>query len=184
MNLPSTNNGCESFNAKIKRQYTLRNKLQLSAFLPKVESMLADWSKHSETNPFSTCTPITSDCEIAAYKWAKDIDRSSIHHWYGNFYVVPSSNAQISPQSWLDIYISRRWLTFNDFLVWQQSCWLVVPLESCTCPIGLKVYSCKHSVGLAIIFNLFQVHDKARVEPLGKRRGKGRPKRITTAYGK
>ncbi|CAF4098714.1 unnamed protein product, partial [Rotaria sp. Silwood1] len=67
--------------------------------------MLADWSKHSEINPFAICTPITSSIEIAAYKWATDIDCSSIHHWYGNFYVVPSSNAQISSSTWLDIYI-------------------------------------------------------------------------------
>ncbi len=109
-----------------------------------------------------------------------------MYHWYSNFYVyvVPSSNARISSSSWLDIYISRRWLTFNDFLVWQQSCWLVVPLQSCTCPIGLKVYSCKHSAGLAIPFNLFQVNDKTRVELLGKRRGKRRPKEVNTAYGK
>ncbi len=85
----------------------------------------------------------------------------------------------------LDIYISRRWLTFNDFLVWQQSCWLVIPLESCTYPIGLKVYSCEYSVGfLAILFNLFQVNDMTRIESLGKRRGKGRPKKVNTAYGK
>ncbi|CAF0887163.1 unnamed protein product [Rotaria sp. Silwood1] len=81
---------------------------------------------------------------------------------------VASSNAQMSSSTWLDVYISRRWLIFNDFLVWQESCWLVVPLESCTCPVGLKDYSCKHSVGLGILFNLYQVNDKTRVEQLGK----------------
>jgi hypothetical protein len=146
--------------------------------------MLADWSKHSEINPFCTSTPITPFCELAAYKWAMDIDRGSIHHWYNNFYVVPSSNAQMSSSAWLNIYISRQWLTFDDFLVWQRSCWLVAPLESCTCPVGLKIYSCKHSVGLAIVFNLYQVSEKTRVQPLGKRKGKGRPKKVKTAYGK
>jgi hypothetical protein len=80
-----------------------------------------------------------------------------------------------------DIYISRYWLTFNDFLVWQRSCWLVVPLTSFICPVGLKVYSCKHAVGLAILLNLYQVSDKTRVEPLGKRRRKGRPKKVNAA---
>ena len=73
---------------------------------------------------------------------------------------------------------------FDDFLLWQRSCWLVVPLESCTCPVGLKVYPCQHSVGLAIVLNLYQVSEKTRVQPLGKRRGKGRPKKVNTAYGK
>ena len=95
LNLPSTNNGCESFNAKIKRQCTLRNRLPLSSFLPKIELMLADWSKYCESNPFATCTPTKSSIEIAAYKWITEIGRTSIHHWYDNFYVVPSSNAQM-----------------------------------------------------------------------------------------
>ncbi|CAF1484455.1 unnamed protein product [Adineta ricciae] len=92
LNLPSTNNGCESFNAKIKREYTLRNKLHLSSFLPKIESMLEDWSKDSDINPFAVQTPISSENELAAYEWSMDINRSRIHHWYNNFYVVPSSS--------------------------------------------------------------------------------------------
>ena len=184
LNLPSTNNGCESFNAKVKRQYTMRKKLHLTSFLPKIELMLEEWSKHSEKGPFAVCTSITSSTEIDAYRWIKDIDHSPIYHWYDNFYVVPSSNTQISPSTWLNTYISCNWDTFDDFLVWQQSCWLVVPLESCTCPVGLKCYSCKHSVGLGILFNLYQINDKARVEQLGKRKQKGRAKKVTTAYGK
>ena len=39
-------------------------------------------------------------------------------------------------------------------LVWQQPCWPVDPLESCTCPGGLKCYSCKPLVSLRILFNL------------------------------
>ncbi|CAF1644174.1 unnamed protein product, partial [Didymodactylos carnosus] len=133
-------------NAKIKQQYTLRNKLHLSSFLPKIETMLDDWSKHCDTNPFSVCASIIPDCELAGYKWATMIDL------YNDFYVVSSSNAYITPWAWSDIYRSRQWLTFNDFLVWQQSCWLVAPLQSCSCPVGMKQYSCKHSVGLAILF--------------------------------
>ncbi|CAF0820996.1 unnamed protein product [Didymodactylos carnosus] len=71
--------------------------------------------------------------------------------------------------------------SFNDFLVWQQSCWLVAPLQSCSCPVGMKQYSCKHSVGLAILFNLYQVSDKTRIQPLGKRKTKGRPKKVSKA---
>ena len=42
LNLPSTNNACESFNAKIKRQYTVRSMLLLSSFLPKMELILVE----------------------------------------------------------------------------------------------------------------------------------------------
>jgi hypothetical protein len=60
----------------------------------------------------------------------------------------------------------------------------VIPLESCTCPVGLKVYSCKQSIGLGILFNLYQITDKTRGEVLGKRRRRGRLTKVTTAYGK
>ncbi|CAF1589200.1 unnamed protein product, partial [Didymodactylos carnosus] len=100
LNIPATNNGSESMNAKIKQQYTLRNKLHLSSFLPKIETMLGDWSKHCDTNPFSVCASIIPDCELAGYKWATMIDRNSILYWHGNFYVVPSSNAHITPSAW------------------------------------------------------------------------------------
>ncbi|CAF4616030.1 unnamed protein product [Didymodactylos carnosus] len=143
--------------------------------------MLGDWSKHCDTNPFSVCASIIPDCELAGYKWATIIDRNSILYWHGDFYVVQSLNARITPSVWLDIYRSRQWLTFNDFLVWQQSCCLVAPLQSCSCPVGMKQYSCKHSVGLAILFNLYQVSDKTRIKPLGKRKTKGRPKKVSKA---
>ena len=39
-------------------------------------------------------------------------------------------------------------------------------------------------MGLGTLFNLYQINDKARVEQLGKRKQKGRAKKVTTAYGK
>ncbi|CAF1543234.1 unnamed protein product [Didymodactylos carnosus] len=116
---PSTKNGCESMNAIIKQKYTLRNKLQLSAFLPKMEQMLTDWSEASISSPFAAATSISPDTELYAYKWSVSINRFDIFHWFNTFYVVPSS-------------------------------------------------------GLGIVFNLYQVTDKTRCEPLGKRKGKGR----------
>ena len=67
---------------------------------------------------------------MVAYKWITEIGRISIHHYYDNFYAVPSSNVQMSCSTWLNTHISRHWLAFHDFLMWQKSCWLVVPLES------------------------------------------------------
>ena len=61
---PSTNNGYESMNAIIKRTYTLRNKLHLSAFLQKIEQMLKNWFEESISLPFSNNTTIASDTEL------------------------------------------------------------------------------------------------------------------------
>ena len=80
-------------NAIIKRTYTLRNKLHLSAFLPKIEQMLKHWSKGNISLPFSNNTRIASDTELQAYQWSISVNRGDILHWFNTFYVVPSSTA-------------------------------------------------------------------------------------------
>ena len=86
---PSTNNGLESLNAVIKQKYTLRNKLHLSTFLPKVEVMLSDWSQASLTTPFATVTDITFEMELHAYKWSINVNQHDIIYFIDNFYIVP-----------------------------------------------------------------------------------------------
>ena len=94
-NIPSTNNGCESLNGKIKQQYTLRNKLHLSSFLLKLEYMLHDWSIKSSSNGFITNPSISTELELTAFKWLSTINQIDILHWFGNWYIVPSSNPTI-----------------------------------------------------------------------------------------
>src|SRR5207249_344471 len=105
---PSTNNGLESLNAIIKQKYTLRNKLHLSAFLPKVEAMLLDWSQASISTPFAIITDITSEMELQAYKWSLNVNQFDILFFYNNFYIVPSSKSVMSTSIWLDLYKSSQ----------------------------------------------------------------------------
>ena len=120
--------------------------------------------------------------QLHAFKWSTSIDRAEILNWFHNFYVVPSSTyAIMSTVQWLEIYKSGQWTTFDEFPAWKSSCWLVSPLSSCTCPKGLKEYLCKHSVGLAIVLNIYQVSDVTKFTPVGKRKTPGRPKKVRTA---
>ena len=98
--MPSTNNGCESLNAVIKKKYTMRNKLHLSSFLPKIEQMLYDWSTASSSNVFVSKPPI-SDVESCAFKWLNCIDKIPVLHWFDPWYVIPPSNSLITPAIWL-----------------------------------------------------------------------------------
>ena len=59
---------------------------------------------------------------VAAYKWITEINRTSIHRWYNDFYVISSSNHRLSFSTWLDTYISHHWLAFHGFFVWQKTC--------------------------------------------------------------
>ncbi|CAF1565268.1 unnamed protein product, partial [Rotaria sordida] len=64
--IPSTNNGIESFNGKIKQMYTLRNKLSLSSFLQTAERMLYDWSLASISTPFAIQIEFNDDLAARA----------------------------------------------------------------------------------------------------------------------
>ena len=45
----------------------------------------------------------------------------------------------------------------------------------------MKSYLCKHSVGLAILFKMYDIKEKTRAEVLGKRRGNDRSKKVKSA---
>ncbi|CAF1459234.1 unnamed protein product, partial [Rotaria sp. Silwood1] len=68
------------------------------------------------------------------------------------------------------MYQLQQWTSFDEFVIWLKSCWLVCPLNSCTCPNGLKSYVCKHSIGLGMLLNKYEINDKTRLQVLGKRR--------------
>ncbi|CAF1366929.1 unnamed protein product [Rotaria sordida] len=67
--VPSTNNGLESLNGRIKKDYTLRNRVALSAFLKTAERLLIDWSKDSEEKPFQLHITYKDDLKLSAYTW-------------------------------------------------------------------------------------------------------------------
>ncbi|CAF0900360.1 unnamed protein product [Rotaria sordida] len=117
INVPSTNNGRESLNGKIKQQYTLRNKLHLSLFLPKIEQMLHDWSTNSFLNGFVTKSSISTTLELVSIKWSTSIDKISILHWFDTWYIVPSSNSLITPAIWLQMYQQQHWTSFFEFTI-------------------------------------------------------------------
>ena len=143
--------------------------------------MLKDWSEESVAEPFALSPNISSDNEMKAYQWSTQVNRQEIFHWFNNYYIVPSSESAMTTSNWLMLYRSGQWKSFDEFVSWQKSCWLVCPLLSCTCPVWLKQYTCKHSVGLGMIFGSYEVSDQARLQPLGKRKSKGRPKKVRTA---
>ncbi|CAF1193129.1 unnamed protein product [Didymodactylos carnosus] len=69
---PSTNNG---LNGRIKKDYTLRNRLSLSTFLKTAERMLIDWSTDSGKKPFQLRTTYKDHLKFAAYTWLQQVRR-------------------------------------------------------------------------------------------------------------
>ncbi|CAF3865067.1 unnamed protein product, partial [Didymodactylos carnosus] len=114
MGIPSTNNGLESSNGKIKEQYTLRVKLNLSSFLPTMQQMLSEWSSKSTEEPFHTFPVVSVAQEKEALTWLQSLDKKTILHWYGNSYIVPSTfNHQYNSMLWLQEYSTLPWTQWD-----------------------------------------------------------------------
>ena len=124
---------------------------------------------------------VSTDLELTSLKWCNSIEEKNILYWFDRWYIVPSSNSLMVPAVWLQIYQMQQWTSFDEFVKWLRSCYIVFPLNSCTCPNRMKSYLCKHSVGLAILFKMYVIKEKTRAEVLGKRRGKGRSKKVKSA---
>ncbi|CAF1359139.1 unnamed protein product [Didymodactylos carnosus] len=103
---PSTNNGLESLNGKIKQMYTLRNKLSLSSFLQTAERMLYDWSLASANTPFAIQIEFTNNLATRAYQWLQKLDRTKVLHLGAASYVVPSSEPKMGTSLWYNIIIA------------------------------------------------------------------------------
>ncbi|CAF1292511.1 unnamed protein product [Didymodactylos carnosus] len=181
---PSTNNGLESLNGKIKLMYTLRNKLSLSSFLQTAERMSYDWSLASANTPFAIQIEFTDDLAARAYQLLQKLDRTKVLHLGAASYVVPSSEQKTGTSLWVQYYHSMSRNSYNEFIDWLNSARLVdfsrlTPPLFCSCKYGLKEYSCVHSLGLLMMWD----HRKVP-QPLGTRRGKGRPKKVKLALTK
>ena len=124
---------------------------------------------------------VSTDLELTSLKWCNSIEEIDILYWFDTWYIVPSSNSLITPAVWLQIYQMQQWTSFDEFVKWLRSCYIVSPLNSCTCPNGMKSYLCKHSVGLAVLFKMYAIKEKTRAQVLGKRRGKGSSKKVKSA---
>ncbi|CAF3926247.1 unnamed protein product [Rotaria sordida] len=119
--IPSTNNGIESFNGKIKQMYTLRNKLSLSLFLQTAERMLYDWSLASIGTPFAIQIEFNDDLAARAYKWLQKLDRTKVLHLGATSYVVPSSEPKMDTLLWVQHYHSISWNSYDEFIDWSNS---------------------------------------------------------------
>ncbi|CAF1351613.1 unnamed protein product [Didymodactylos carnosus] len=180
MGIPSTNNGLESSNGKIKEQYTLRVKLNLSSFLPTMQQMLSEWSSKSTEEPFHTFPVVSVAQEKEALTWLQSLDKKTILHWYGNSYIVPSTfNHQYNSMLWLQEYSTLPWTQWDNFPQWLKAGRLITIPMTCSCRSNLKTYVCKHAIGLMMHFGCNIVKDPVKLQNFQKRRG--RPRKVGNA---
>ena len=181
---PSTNNGLESLNGRIKNHYTMRNKLALAPFLQLAEKMLIDWSMENLKNPFQTYLTIDTDLDLKAYDWSNKVDRNEILQLDGFTFVVPTKEPHMNTRSWVHYFYTMNWLSYDHFKQWLGSARILnylnaLPPVFCSCKYGLKQYSCIHTTGLMMIWGV-----RTLPQLLGKRNAKGRRKKAKYALSK
>ena len=81
----------------------------------------------------------------------------------------------------------KSWKTFDTYVAGMSRLWLVNFITNdwitsrCSCSYYVKHYICKHIVGLAAKFDLFEFRPEAKSLPLGMKRKRGRPARAKKA---
>jgi hypothetical protein len=201
LNGPSTNNGLEATNAVIKKNHTYRERLPVQQFLTLlVEKLLPAWS--TERNPanvnfkeFAIQPQITLETWTKAYQWAKS--GTTLLSEEGDqttcTYYAASSEYQTSTGQVDEAMVSQYRAaiiassTFDDYSKHRKSLWLITITDNqwekakCNCPVYLKRYVCKHTVGLGIRLGLTDAPLHAKNILIGQKRKRGRPSKAKPA---
>jgi hypothetical protein len=198
---PSTNNSLEATNKWIKERYTLRERLPLNRFVETASSIVSSWSqerdtKHSSCVHFSDYPDIPTNLQSQSYGFAKSsiqIKKRKIND-NNSIYFFPSSNSNYKNLKEEDInsYLKKmenfKFRSFDSYVKFIERLWIVhychnnMYESTCSCPIFMKNYICKHIVSIAIINKEYEVKPEAKIDSnLNAKRVRGRPKKSTKA---
>ena len=188
---PSTNNGLESTNRVIKDEDTLRSRLPLSQFVAVCLQIAKKWSESyfgPSPTVFASTPTIGLNDWTDAYHWIK-LNKSILSVNKKNvtthFVSTKDQNETFGDKQIKDVTV-RRWKSFNEYKEKAFSVWIVVATDetdwkrwTCTCPPFLKLFKCKHIIGIAARQKLVQVPLAAKDTPINQKRRRGRPKMAT-----
>lgn len=190
--LPSHNNALESKNNVIKRKYTLRRRLNIVKFNTQLFKFFIDMSScYEEDLIYAVTSTIPIEEWTKAIVWAKDkkinsIIRDSEQPNVKLIYVPSTSfletNDKKLESSDIDDFLNFKPDNFDDFyknvfsiykIDFHNDDWR---MSKCTCPHFLKLYYCKHVLGLSIRFKKTKPPASANPDKLGEKKKRGRPK--------
>ena len=194
---PSTNNGLESINSTLKKESTLRNRMQMSEFLKTTLDVAKNWSL--KRDPTSANHPkkisreptVTTSEFTSAYNWLKEVTLSHRK--------VPGSTQYFFKSKRAATQITKRQMkeycgaansnyspqTFDEYHRIFFSMWCVeFPANAnetswkearCSSPTFQKNYIYKHIIGIAARLKLVTIPNLAKNVPIGEKRKRGRP---------
>lgn len=191
MYVPSQNNACEGTNRTIEDEHTIRERLTMALFKLSMVNMLRIWSESYDfEKKFFEIATIVLDTWTKAYNWNKSSKQlKSVEKDDSVRYYTPTGDKLTITDSEISTVELKRWNTFEQFKKRAFSVWIVdLPkngekwLEgTCTCPVFMKEYICKHVVGIALRLKYTRAPPQAKNVPLGQKRKLGRPAKAKKA---
>lgn len=198
---PITNNGLEATIGTLKNEGTMRERLPVEQFLSLLEhSILRKWSlerdpQNPNFKPFCMKPEYDTQIWTDANNWAKlnmkilSKNEENISQYYFSSSMARLSNIDISPEI-INAHEAAhlQWTSFDRYK--SEFCnrfWVVTVVmvdevrASCTCPVYLKKYACKHSLGMLIRLRKVKVPLEVLNIPLGEKRKRGRPSKAKKA---
>lgn len=183
---PSTNNALESFNGKIKKEATLREKLPISRFVSVLKNFVRDCSV---TMKFSSEVVIGQQLWLDAYNYAKT-KPALLKRRVGDMlmYWCPITADKLFDKKDTQKCIQNKWeslkeyrrnpVCFVDFISdnWMNS--------SCSCLPGQKHYVCVHILAIAIMKDMVIVPSHIKAVPIGAKIKRGRPAKCSKALSR
>ena len=185
---PSTNNCLEATNLAIKRQNTLRERLEMSRFLAVVENdIVKNWSLERAPNATAEHTEIaeaphrTLKMWTTAFQWATSPAESLKT---GNTIFIGSSTLEGDLQTAIreteEKLEQSSWADFDEYASCRRSVWKIKIDDNnqffCNCPEFHKSNVCHHSMGMEIRLKVTDPPAQAKTIPIGQKRKRGRPK--------
>lgn len=181
---PSTNNAVESTNRRIKDDFNFRTRCKLNVFQPKILQILNALSGEYRdgVKRVQWDVPMNDGLWNDGILWAhskKKVEVVAEPEFDRKCYFVPAGETQAVSKAGLKKYVDQNWSDFSDFVINSSSIWKVqIPdnnmnASSCTCPCFLKIYMCKHVIGMRLRLQTLAIPEHLKkVEQSSSKRGR------------
>jgi hypothetical protein len=197
-NYVNNTNGLEATNKVIKDDVTKRQLMPILNFLLKIQNWLGEQSeKRDITNPnyvpFATSHTFTTADWTAAHAWRMDNNKQIRFVTERLTYVALSPHAvgHLTAEralTQINAFDASSWNTFDEFTNMYFNVSIIRVDNSrpegfkCTCMDNCKEFTCRHSLGVAMIRGTMIPPANAVVHLLGRKRKRGRKPMAAPAW--